>query len=413
MTLQSSGPIALTNIQNEFTGNNPISISEYYRINGLTTKNNTGVPASGEIKLSQFYNTIREITYVVSSNLENAVTSSLFSSYWTTNVPKRLIINSGVILGSTSSTNYALTISPGLVGNLVVENYGSILGYGGNGAALGAAGENGGNAILANSRVSINNVGYIFAGGGGGGYGGNGGNGGGGYVNQTCNNYGQVITVNFSHTEASAARPRVTVNGINMRGDGNTNIDIAAGVEYQVEFSSNVNKARIRNSGAELQCEDGTDDDFNDIIVRPGQGIFYQTGSNTQLSQFYYILDISYYDCSYYTSGGSGGIGGVGGHGRGYNWQAPNSIGGALGTPGLAGGGNAGAGGNGGTGGSGGDWGGIGGTGIYGITGGNGNVSGGSGGTPGGPAGFGGYYIVLNSNVNWINLGSVAGAVYG
>lgn len=48
MTLQSSGPISLANVQTEFGGSNPISISEYY---GAAS----GVPSSGTISLSNFY----------------------------------------------------------------------------------------------------------------------------------------------------------------------------------------------------------------------------------------------------------------------------------------------------------------------------------------------------------------------
>lgn len=48
MTLQSSGAISLANIQTEFGGSNPISLSEYY---GAAS----GVPTSGAISLSNFY----------------------------------------------------------------------------------------------------------------------------------------------------------------------------------------------------------------------------------------------------------------------------------------------------------------------------------------------------------------------
>lgn len=48
MTLQSSGAISLANVQTEFGGSNPISISEYY---GAAS----GVPTSGTISLSNFY----------------------------------------------------------------------------------------------------------------------------------------------------------------------------------------------------------------------------------------------------------------------------------------------------------------------------------------------------------------------
>lgn len=48
MTLQTSGPISLANIQTEFGGSNPISLSEYY---GAAS----GVPTSGAISLANFY----------------------------------------------------------------------------------------------------------------------------------------------------------------------------------------------------------------------------------------------------------------------------------------------------------------------------------------------------------------------
>jgi hypothetical protein len=65
MTLQSSGAISLANIQTEFGGANPISLSEYYRGGGYTTTNNTGVPTSGTISISNFYGTSAGISLVV------------------------------------------------------------------------------------------------------------------------------------------------------------------------------------------------------------------------------------------------------------------------------------------------------------------------------------------------------------
>jgi len=59
MVLPSSGPISLGQIQTEFGGSNPISISEYYNggpyvthtVNALAPN----VPSSGPIKFSDFY----------------------------------------------------------------------------------------------------------------------------------------------------------------------------------------------------------------------------------------------------------------------------------------------------------------------------------------------------------------------
>lgn len=61
MTLQTSGPITLAQIQSEFGGAAPISLSEYYR-GGPYTPNHSGnfaVPTGGTIRLSNFYGTLR------------------------------------------------------------------------------------------------------------------------------------------------------------------------------------------------------------------------------------------------------------------------------------------------------------------------------------------------------------------
>lgn len=50
MALPSSGALALSDIQTEFGGTNPIGLSEYYGVA-------TGVPASGTIDISDFYGT--------------------------------------------------------------------------------------------------------------------------------------------------------------------------------------------------------------------------------------------------------------------------------------------------------------------------------------------------------------------
>ena len=58
MALQSSGAISLSDLQTEFGGSNPISLSEYYQNASpdLVTANNTNVPNTGNsIDLSDFY----------------------------------------------------------------------------------------------------------------------------------------------------------------------------------------------------------------------------------------------------------------------------------------------------------------------------------------------------------------------
>lgn len=50
MALANTGPLSLSDIQTEFGGSDPISLSEYYAAA-------TGVPASGTISISDFYGT--------------------------------------------------------------------------------------------------------------------------------------------------------------------------------------------------------------------------------------------------------------------------------------------------------------------------------------------------------------------
>ena len=186
MPLPCPGPaqISLVDIQNEFGGSNPIGLNEYYRNGGLVPSNNTSVPTSGSISLGNFFCAVNEIIVYITSNSENVNVQSLFGDNWIQNAPKRLVINSGVVVGSLDPGAYALTIPSGLVSTLRIDNNGSIQGAGGGGNS-----GNGGPAILANTAVTINNIGSIYGGGGGGGLGGIGGYGQYGYYQ----NYGPTI----------------------------------------------------------------------------------------------------------------------------------------------------------------------------------------------------------------------------
>lgn len=61
MTLPSSGSLALSAVQTEFGGSNPISMSEYYaggvNVPANTSGVNGAVPSSGTISMSKFYGT--------------------------------------------------------------------------------------------------------------------------------------------------------------------------------------------------------------------------------------------------------------------------------------------------------------------------------------------------------------------
>ena len=61
MALPTSGPLALTDIQTEFGGSNPISLNEYYAggsyVPAGTSGTNGAVPSLGEISIANFYGT--------------------------------------------------------------------------------------------------------------------------------------------------------------------------------------------------------------------------------------------------------------------------------------------------------------------------------------------------------------------
>ena len=55
MALQTTGAITLANIQTEFGGANPISLSEYYAGGGLVPSGTAGIPTSSTISIGSFY----------------------------------------------------------------------------------------------------------------------------------------------------------------------------------------------------------------------------------------------------------------------------------------------------------------------------------------------------------------------
>jgi len=65
-------PISLGQIQTEFGGSDPIALAgEYYRNGSYTTSNNTNVPTSGSISLSNFYGSRRAIYGCTDPNASN------------------------------------------------------------------------------------------------------------------------------------------------------------------------------------------------------------------------------------------------------------------------------------------------------------------------------------------------------
>lgn len=175
MTLPASGPISFSDIQSEMGGQNPISLSEYYR-GAYTSANNTGVPTSGAIGLSNlrgaqhhFYHT------VTSSTKQGNLRSIVVAAGWNTTSPINFTINSGVYMWSDSTSVGGLTIDGALPGGVFLNNFGKIIGRGGDGSKSTNTGGVGGPALVCNQTggsVTISNKSgaYIAGGGGGGGH---------------------------------------------------------------------------------------------------------------------------------------------------------------------------------------------------------------------------------------------------
>lgn len=172
MPITSSGAIAFTDIQTELGGSNPISLSEYYRGGAYTTNNNTNVPTSGAISLSNFYGAGKQYAVTISSNQRKVNLRSLaVAAGWNESQNLLITINSGVIIDSDTTGTAACTLSGSFPNGVFLVNNGYIVGMGGAGGNQDGAGYAGGIALSVSSAVSVTNNNTIAGGGGGGGAG--------------------------------------------------------------------------------------------------------------------------------------------------------------------------------------------------------------------------------------------------
>ena len=183
--LQSSGAISFQDIESEYNpGTNFPSraLTEFYlggsfvranAGNNSSTNLSAGVPASGAISLNDFYGKERAFRKTYSSTATNQSADSVFGDDFEVDYPKQIVVDSSQTVGSTSTSNAALTIESNGVGSITITNNGSIEGAGGaEGAACGNALQ-----VAGSVAVRLVNNGTIKAGGGGGGTGGAGGKG--------------------------------------------------------------------------------------------------------------------------------------------------------------------------------------------------------------------------------------------
>lgn len=186
MAIQGSGTISLSDLQDEFGGSNPISLSEYYQNADpdLVTANNTNVPNTGNpISVTDFYGAKTEFAMSIASNSQEVdLYATAIAAGWDGAAPVVLTIESGVWIWSDSTSVAGLTISDDFNVGLTITNNGYIIGRGGNGGnGTSGSGQAGGAAISnAATGVSITNASDAFIAGGGGGGGGGTYSGGGG-----------------------------------------------------------------------------------------------------------------------------------------------------------------------------------------------------------------------------------------
>ena len=162
-----TGTASFQDIEDEFGGSHPISLSEYY---GAAA----GVPASGTISVNNFRGTSSVFAFNLAAGNSISLSSAATAAGWSGSSSLLVTLPSGVTIGG-SSNDFGLDIDVG-GSNVTLNVSGTILGKGGNGGnAYNGAGGAGGNALRLNSAfsgtatITVNSGGLIGGGGGGGG----------------------------------------------------------------------------------------------------------------------------------------------------------------------------------------------------------------------------------------------------
>lgn len=182
MTLPTSGnSISFSQIRTEFGGpTNNINLGSYYSLD-------TGIPASGTIKFSDFFSKTINATRTIGSTTDfNARTDfqtnasivggkKTANDAFTQNQPIKyyLTISNGSLISASSAGSNSFDTGVWPAGTVIyLTNNGSIVGAGGAGGnRSGGGGFTGGTALRAQITTQVTNNGTIAGGGGGGGAG--------------------------------------------------------------------------------------------------------------------------------------------------------------------------------------------------------------------------------------------------
>jgi len=177
MAMNSSGPISLAgttagvSIEIENGGNGTTQIS----LNDAAVRSLAGVPSGTITMPTNFYGKSNLFSFAIASNTTNVnLRSAAITAGWNQSSALQATINSSIVVYSTSTGSYAMTVNGAFPGGVTLVNNGTILGAGGAGGNGGGnPGNAAGPALLVSSAVTINNASGRIAGGGGGGGGGN------------------------------------------------------------------------------------------------------------------------------------------------------------------------------------------------------------------------------------------------
>ena len=137
MAVQADGDDLAINadIVNEFGGDAPHAISEYYGGGDIVgAAANPNVPTSGEVQLSDFYSAVNATSLGISSNINNYdIAAKVQAAGGDLNTPVVLTINTGVTVGSTSTGTPAMYTNTGwgTSTQITITNNGSIVGAAG------------------------------------------------------------------------------------------------------------------------------------------------------------------------------------------------------------------------------------------------------------------------------------------
>ena len=280
--------------------------------NNSSTNLAASVPTSGAINYTNFRSTAKGFRKTYTATATDQDASSIFGDDYGVDYPKEIVINSGVELGATSTSQEALQIDSGLSGTMTITNNGTLSGAGGS-----ANGGAGGDAFEADVACTLINNGTIRAGGGGGGQGGSGGTGGTGGQGSTTS----TTWSSYSQLGNPTSQSWLEIYGSTHYLYNGGNFATVSGSRSQV-----VNHGGYRYKAGSFHSSPG-DYQYYFKLLRstPTTNTSYHSGG----------------------SGGSGGAGGAGGRGQGYNHGSQNGSSGSGGSGGSAGGTNAGAGGTG------------------------------------------------------------------